>query len=101
LLLQGVVLSLYSMSWEGTSKTNMTEMKLGRNKRKLNSTNISGSQLIFIINIGIDIGVNRIPSLGVNRNKMICWIHVNIFFKTWCIYCNKIWDNRSGPIYVY
>jgi len=50
----------------------MTEMKPGRTKRKLNSTNISGSHLIFIMNIGIDIGVNRIPSLGVNRNKMMC-----------------------------
>ena len=49
----------------------MNEMKPGRTKRKLNSTNVSGAHLIFIMNISIGIGVNRIPSLGVNRNKMV------------------------------
>jgi len=49
----------------------MTDMKPWRTKRKLNSTNTSGSHLIFLMNMGIDIGVNRILSLGVNRNKMM------------------------------
>jgi hypothetical protein len=26
---------------------------------------------------------------------------VNTFFQTWCICCNKTWDNRIGPIYVF
>jgi hypothetical protein len=46
-------------------------MKPGGNKRKLNSTDVSGAHLIFVINIDIGIGVNRLPSFGVNRNKIV------------------------------
>jgi hypothetical protein len=46
-------------------------MKLGGSKRKLNSTNVIGAHLIFMLNVDIGTGVNHVASFGVNRNKII------------------------------